>query len=287
MQKLATQHPTYSKMVVTQKGIRTRAEALDDGYELVTADAFYAAMTAPPVPMPPPPIASAPQPIRPKLTASDVKLSDAPIPAPKKGQHANWHPVLRRFAVLPDGRCELAADVLAKGWEIDGEPACGAIELSKRLGLQGEHAVTHATGLRKALTLAAQREGDEKHVAAIMASPEATQRPAAAASLSAAWPASRMSIDRARAFLRGLPKETGDDTGAPAYAPRGSTFNQRRFDLYLLGAQRKAEKGDKDARAFCDAAAYAAAVHRAGRLSMPDALRACGIDIALFDGGAE
>lgn len=286
---IAAQHPRYSRLVMTPKGAMTKDEALNAGYEILSEKDYFAALDAPA----PVVTVSEPQPApiaaRRVIDIADVKVADEPIPAPADAQTATWHPVLGRFAVLPCGRVELAESLLAAGWEIKGEPACGALELSARLGLKGEHAVRHAKDLRQALAVAQERADVERNTAAILALPEARQRPAAAAKLAAAWPAERMTMQRAASWLRALPPETGDSDGAPVYTPRSTRFNERRYALEKMRLAAASGRGDKDAEKTLDACAYAEAVHRSGRMSLPEALSAVGLKAEMFerDGGAD
>ncbi len=84
----------------------------------------------------------------------------------------------------------------------------------------------------------------------IEALPEAKNRPAAASELWSKYTEQTMPVERAAAFLRGLPEEIAPVAKAPAQSqldPKQAAMFQRKVEIKILGLNMKADRGNNNA----------------------------------------
>jgi hypothetical protein len=274
----------YSKLAYVEgRGLITRDEATTD-LNLILVDELEAAtlgvLPGASTPETGKGLATAKPPRKP-IARADFDLDDAPIPKPKKGEAATWHPVLGFACALPCGRVVLATAAEERGWSINGERRPSKVYESMRLGLTGSLATEHARSLEIAERLVGETSREQSYATIIMSLPESADRPLAAAQIAAAYSAASMPPAKAARFLAALPSETASDAGALSYERR--EVNDRRLELLEIGFSRMAGMGNADAQEQLATIGYAKQIARSGAMSLRQALSVCGFDLTKLE----
>lgn len=138
-------------------------------------------------------------------------------------------------------------------------------------------------GRAAALVAKAKAEADA-YSAAILALPEAADRPRTAARITRCHNARSMPVAQAALFLRGLPPETAPEATAARPITDPPSL-KRRVEIAATAAGLKADRGDAEARRRADALRYALRVAAEPGLgyTLNAALAASGVDPATLE----
>lgn len=163
--------------------------------------------------------------------------------AGRETQYAIVLPALKNSCMLPDGRQVSLEDAKAGGFEITN-----AFHMALRLGYVGGAASATAAEIQRNLAAASHSQKSLAYAAAVMNLPEAQERPNAAAMIGTAY-AESWTVERARSFLRGLPKEVADDSGERSAerrhrTPADDAKLHRKAELRLAVLTRRIAHGD-------------------------------------------
>ena len=90
-----------------------------------------------------------------------------------------------------------------------------------------------------------------------------------------------MPLAKAALFLSGLPTETTDEEDVPLArcSPDQDAMLRRKCEIHLVGLQRRAAAGDRDAKADAVKIAYGLEINRSSTLQCVYALKAAGVDL--------
>jgi hypothetical protein len=181
-----------------------------------------------------------------------------------------------RKAILPDGKLVEISEVSARGYVLESYDA-----YDERRRVERGHkampvaAVAADPAKTKAAALIA-------YASAIEALPEAQSRPAAASAIWANQTAETMPVERAAAFLRGLPAESAPTApAAPAsdVSPQDNARFQRLMEIRIMGLNMKADAGGGSAlRQEAMKMGWAIRTRATTGCSFADAIKGAGLD---------
>ena len=185
--------------------------------------------------------------------------------------------------ILPDGERMSAYNAMKQGYEV-----VDAHLMAIRLGYVGEALSERADEIARNLAAATKTQKTLAFTAAVMSLPEAGERPNSAAMIATAY-ADTWTVDRARSFLRGLPREVANMAGdAPAerrlLGYSNATKIQSRVEIRVAALAAGSARDDLRAREELQNLRYALDCVSHG-VSIVDALVSVGFEVAPFDDG--
>ena len=177
-------------------------------------------------------------------------------------------------AELPDGTFVNISEVAPRGFVLEGWGEYDVRRASERKSRKAAVPSEEPTKTRASALIAYATE--------IEALPEAKDRPAAAAEIWASHTAQTMPVERAAAFLRGLPVEAAPVPAVVANSPLSAADNamfKRKIEIRIGGLNAKADRGNNPAaRNEATKLGWALRTRDATGCSFGEALTGAGLD---------
>ncbi|MEH2476193.1 hypothetical protein V1281_002637 [Nitrobacteraceae bacterium AZCC 2161] len=176
-------------------------------------------------------------------------------------------------AELPDGTFVNISEVASRGFVLEGWGEYDYRRASERNSRKVAIPTEEKTKTRASALIA--------YATAIEALPEAKARPAAASEIWASQTAQTMPVERAAAFLRGLPVETAPIAKAATTSTLTAQDNamfKRKMELRINGLNMKADRGNPAARNEATKLGWAMRTRETTGCSFADAIQGAGLD---------
>jgi hypothetical protein len=186
---------------------------------------------------------------------------------------ATQDPANPAFCIMPTGVRVTRASATAQGYIVKDANAIG-----RDIGHTGETLKDFAKSFDRAIELASRSAEQTTYLASVLALPEAKTRPSAAARLGASYNATQMPIDKAQAFLRGLPEESSAPVVTARTAVNDIQDFRRKVELRLAALSLNAKHGNVRANREAMKLSYAMRAFDQGGVTLQNALSASGLD---------
>lgn len=191
------------------------------------------------------------------------------------------HPIRKGWVICKDGNMMSIDEAQKCGFRIHkADSVAAAIDM----GYRGEAAKVFSNQFARAAEHV--KHGINEYRDAILALPEAQDRPIAAMKIAGAYDLKSMPLQKAQSYLRALPSERADASGeiradAPVGLAKNDAMLRRKVEIHMAGMNHNAQHGVKPNQQRMQALNYALVLNDNG-MAMGDALSKVGINASDF-----